>query len=56
MNKYSKLLGLVFALGLSVVIFVYRDKFTNLQGYGYLGLFVISVLGNATIVLPTPVV
>ena len=56
MKKYSKLLGLVFALGLSVVIFVYRDKFTNLQGYGYLGLFIISVLGNATIVLPTPVV
>ena len=56
MIKYKKFAGLILALALSVVIFVYRDKFTNLQGYGYLGLFIISVLGNATIVLPTPVV
>src|SRR3989304_9840317 len=56
MKKYSKLFGLVFAFVLSAVIFVFRDKFTNLQGYGYFGLFVLSILGNATIVLPVPVV
>lgn len=54
--KQKKLLGLIVALGLSVIIFVFRDKFVNLQGYGYAGLFLLSVLGNATIVLPVPVV
>ena len=56
MKKYQKIAGLVFVVLLSVVIFIFRDKFVNLQGYGYLGLFVLSVLGNATIVLPVPVV
>lgn len=55
-KKYTKLLGLFLALVISVVIFVFRDKFTNLQGYGYAGLFLLSILGNATIVLPVPVV
>ena len=56
MSKYKKLLALALAIAISVVIFIYRDKFTDLQGYGYLGLFVLSILGNATIVLPVPVV
>lgn len=55
-KKYQKAVGLVFVLLLSVVIFIFRNRFTDLEGYGYLGLFLISVLGNATIVLPTPVV
>lgn len=54
--KHQKLFGLVFIIVLSVLIFVFRDKFVNLQEYGYLGLFLISVIGNATIVLPAPVV
>jgi len=56
MKKYQKLFGLILVILLSIVIFIFRDKFINLQGYGYLGLFVLSALGNATIVLPVPVV
>lgn len=56
MRNGKKFVGLVLIGVLSVAIFIYRDKFINLQGYGYLGLFVLSVLGNATIVLPVPVV
>jgi len=56
MKKYQNILGLVFILFLSVTIFIFRDRFTDLQEYGYLGLFLISVIGNATIVLPVPVV
>lgn len=56
MKKYQKLLGLIFVVALSIAIFVFRDRFTNLQGYGYLGLFILSILGNATIILPVPVV
>lgn len=56
MKRSNKLLGLILVVLLSVVIFVFRDKFVNLQGYGYVGLFILSILGNATIVLPVPVV
>ncbi len=55
-KKVTQFAGLALAVVLSVVIFIFRDRFTNLQGYGYLGLFVLSILGNATIVLPVPVV
>ena len=37
-------------------LFFFRDKLINFESYGYLGIFVISVLGNATIVLPVPVI
>jgi uncharacterized membrane protein YdjX (TVP38/TMEM64 family) len=38
------------------LIFIFKDKFTHLQGFGLLGLFVISIIGNATIILPAPVI
>jgi len=56
MNKYSKLLGITAAVLISVLIFLNRDKFVNLESYGYLGIFLISVVGNATIILPVPVI
>lgn len=55
-KKHSHLFGLIFALLISVLVFVYRDKFVHLEGYGYFGIFLISVLGNATIILPVPVI
>ena len=56
LKKHSYLLSLIFALVISVVIFIFRDKFVHLEGYGYLGIFLISVLGNATVILPVPVI
>lgn len=55
-EKIKKIIGLVFAVILSVVIFLFRDKFVHFESYGYLGIFIISVLGNATIILPVPVI
>jgi uncharacterized membrane protein YdjX (TVP38/TMEM64 family) len=49
-----RLAGIVFALALTVTIFVFRDQLQRAERYGYLGIFIISVLGNATIVLPVP--
>ncbi|KKU46895.1 MAG: putative membrane protein [Candidatus Woesebacteria bacterium GW2011_GWC2_47_16] len=49
-------MGLAFAILISVLIFLNRDKFGDLESYGYLGIFLISLLGNATIVLPVPVI
>lgn len=55
-NRNLQLFGFVLALVVSVLIFVYRGMFVRLEGYGYLGIFLISVLGNATVVLPAPVI
>src|SRR3989339_639889 len=55
-DKYKKIIGLVLTLSLSAIIFLFRDKLINFESYGYLGIFVISVLGNATIILPVPVI
>lgn len=55
-SKTKKILGLILAIALSVVIFIFRDRIANLKGYGYLGIFLISILGNATIILPVPVI
>ena len=49
-------MSLALAILISVLIFLNRDKFGNLESYGYVGIFLISVLGNATIVLPVPVI
>lgn len=55
-EKIFRASALAFAVLLSVVILVNKDRFTDLAGYGYLGIFLISVLGNSTIVVPAPVI
>jgi len=48
----SALLG---TLILAILVFVYRNSLHKLEGLGYAGVFLISLIGNATIVLPAPV-
>jgi uncharacterized membrane protein YdjX (TVP38/TMEM64 family) len=55
-KKTLKIFGLILAIGLSISIFFLREQLALLKGYGYLGIFMISVLGNATIIIPVPVV
>ena len=55
-KRLIPLSGLLLALAvIGVVSYLYLrdpDFFKNLQGYGYFGAFVISVLLNATIIIP----
>ena len=55
-KRIISILGLLLAVAivLAVGIIYKRDPeiFTKLQGYGYLGAFIISVVLNATIILP----
>jgi len=55
-NRLLPILGLVLIIGIVVgVFFFYRsypERVEALEGYGYMGVFFISVLLNATIVLP----
>lgn len=55
-NWLLPIVGLLLVIGIVVAVFFfyrsYPERVEALQGYGYLGVFLISVLLNATIVLP----
>lgn len=44
----------VFIIGLSVTIFLLRDRIQNVNEVSYLGLFFLCFLANATVLLPAP--
>lgn len=50
----ARVLALVFVIGITVLIYVYRDRAAELGRFGYPGIFILSILANATIVLPAP--
>jgi membrane protein YqaA with SNARE-associated domain len=56
--KTSQLVGRVAAvlaaIGITLGIILLRDHIRQFAVYGYPGLFVISLIGNATVVLPAP--
>ena len=39
---------------LMVVLFIYREAVAELGNWGYLGAFLIGLVGNATVILPMP--
>ncbi len=45
---------LAFVIGLSAFIYSIRDRADILESYGYPGIFLLSILASATIVLPAP--
>ena len=53
-EQYTRILVIVIVLAVTAGIFVFRDQVSNLQGYGYLGAFLISLVSSATIILPIP--
>jgi uncharacterized membrane protein YdjX (TVP38/TMEM64 family) len=50
----QQLAGVALALVITVAAYLLRDHLQDVARYGYVGLFLISVLGNATIILPMP--
>jgi len=46
--------ALLLVVGLTVVLFIYRDQVKKLEAFGYPGIFLVSVLSNATLILPVP--
>jgi membrane protein DedA with SNARE-associated domain len=48
------ILGIVATIGMAVAVIYYNDQLNELQHWGYLGAFIISILGGATIVIPVP--
>ncbi|MEK7169168.1 MAG: VTT domain-containing protein [Patescibacteria group bacterium] len=55
-EKIIKYLFIFASVLISGVIIYFRNDLEKLQGYGIFGIFLISVLGNATVVIPAPVI
>jgi membrane protein YqaA with SNARE-associated domain len=49
-----RVLMVVFVIALTVVLLIYRNRVKEFGIYGYPGIFLISVLANATIIIPVP--
>jgi membrane protein YqaA with SNARE-associated domain len=45
---------ILLVIAISAALFIYGDKFKDLDEFGYLGAFLISLIANASIVLPVP--
>jgi len=47
-------MAIVTSIAITAAILVFREQLADLSSYGYVGVFFISLLGNATVVLPVP--
>ena len=54
LSKPFRILVVLAVLGLSLAIFALRDRFAEMAAVGYPGIFLVSLLGNATIIFPAP--
>ncbi|MBC7315545.1 MAG: VTT domain-containing protein [Chloroflexi bacterium] len=54
-HRYGvRLAALAFSILVTALIVLFRNQLRALAHYGYLGIFLISALGNATVVFPVP--
>jgi uncharacterized membrane protein YdjX (TVP38/TMEM64 family) len=53
-TRLLRFAGLILAVAITIVVYLLRDRLEDVKEYGYAGLFLISIIGNATIVLPVP--
>ncbi len=51
---YLTAIGLGLVLIITVVAVMYKDDLRDLQGFGYAGAFVISIMSGGTVVVPIP--
>jgi membrane protein YqaA with SNARE-associated domain len=53
-STLARVLVLLFVIGLTVLLYVFRDHIKDLEAYGYPGIFLVSILSNASLILPVP--
>ena len=49
-----RVLILVGVITLTIYLYTIRDQVVKLQGYGYIGIFLVSIIANSTIIMPLP--
>jgi membrane protein YqaA with SNARE-associated domain len=52
--QLARIFALVIVIAVSIYVFSIRDQAASLARYGYPGIFLLSILANATIILPAP--
>ncbi len=55
-RNYVFLLTFLLVLAITVGLFLYRDRVADLGNYGYPGVFLLTLVANATVILPIPVI
>lgn len=48
------IVGVVVTLAMATAVVLFWEDVQKLEGYGYLGAFLVSILGGATIIVPVP--
>lgn len=48
------ILTVVLTFSLAILVVVYWQSFQDMAGYSYLGMFFISIIGGATVIIPVP--
>jgi membrane protein YqaA with SNARE-associated domain len=51
---YKPLVAVVLAIAITAAIVLFRHELARFSRYGYPGVFIVSLLGNATVILPAP--
>ncbi len=52
--KIARILALLFVVGLTIFLYLNRERVRELEALGYPGIFLVSLLANATLILPVP--
>lgn len=52
--ELKHIFSLGFAVGISVLIFLFYDRLGDLEHLAYAGAFIAMLIGNATVILPVP--
>lgn len=52
--RVIRILALVFVIGLTAILYINRARVHELEALGYPGIFLVSLLANATLILPVP--
>lgn len=49
-----RLIALLAVIGITYYIFSIRDRIAQFEQYGYVGVFIVALLANATVLIPAP--
>jgi len=52
--QVARICAIIFVIALTVLLYLNRSKVQQLGAFGYPGIFLVSILANATIILPVP--
>jgi membrane protein YqaA with SNARE-associated domain len=52
---WKHILALLFGIAITVLVIIYANRIRDYEEIGYIGIFLLTLLGNATVLVPVPV-